>query len=258
MSEEFENLVKIVRTLRSENGCPWDKEQNLFSIKNLFIEEAFELLDALDRQDIANIREELGDVLFHTVFHSVMAEDEGRFNIDEVLAEVSSKLVRRHPHVFGTTSVSDSEEVIANWDEIKKEEKKAKRAESILGDIPAAYPSVMRALKIQEKVRKVGFDWEKPEDCMAKMDEEVDEFKEAFAEGDMGKMEHELGDVLFSVINMARFCKVNPDEALRKANDRFIKRFAHIEKQLKEQGSSCEEATLEEMENLWIQAKGLE
>lgn len=258
MSEEFENLVKIVKTLRGENGCPWDREQNLFSIKNLFIEEAFELLDALDRQDIANIREELGDVLFHTVFHSVMAEDEGRFNIDEVLAEVSSKLVRRHPHVFGTASVSDSEEVLANWDEIKKEEKKAKRAESILCDIPAAYPSVMRALKIQEKVRKVGFDWEKPEDCMAKMDEEVAEFKEAFAEGGREKMEHELGDVLFSVINMARFCKVNPDEALRKANDRFVKRFTHIEKQLKKQGSSCEEATLEEMENLWIQAKGLE
>ncbi len=258
MSEEFENLVKIVRTLRSENGCPWDREQNLFSIKNLFIEEAFELLDALDRQDIENIREELGDVLFHTVFHSVMAEDEGRFNIDEVLAEVSSKLVRRHPHVFGTTSVSDSEEVLTNWDAIKKEEKKAKRAESILSDIPAAYPSVMRALKIQEKVRKVGFDWEKPEDCMAKMDEEVVEFKEAFAEGNREKIEHELGDVLFSVINMARFCKLNPDEALRKANDRFVKRFTHIEKKLKEQGSSCEEASLEEMENLWIQAKGLE
>jgi len=258
MSEEFENLVKIVRTLRGENGCPWDREQNLFSIKNLFIEEAFELLDALDRQDIANIREELGDVLFHTVFHSVMAEDEGHFNIDEVLSEVSAKLVRRHPHVFGTTSVSDSDEVLANWDEIKKEEKKARKAESILNDIPAAYPSVMRALKIQEKVRKVGFDWEKPEDCMAKMDEEVDEFKEAFAEGDRDMMEHEIGDVLFSVINMARFCKVNPDEALRKANDRFVKRFQHIEKQLKAQGSSCEEASLDEMENLWIQAKGLE
>ncbi|WP_303851011.1 nucleoside triphosphate pyrophosphohydrolase [Seleniivibrio woodruffii] len=258
MSEEFENLVKIVKTLRSENGCPWDREQNLFSTKNLFIEEAFELLDALDRQDIANIREELGDVLFHTVFHSVMAEDEGRFNIDEVLAEVSAKLVRRHPHVFGTKSVSDSQEVLANWDEIKKEEKKAKKAESILSDIPAAYPSVMRALKIQEKVRKVGFDWEKPEDCMAKMDEEISEFKEAFAENDREKMEHEIGDVLFSVINMARFCRVNPDEALRKANDRFIKRFSHIEKQLKSRGSSCEEATLEEMENLWIQAKGLE
>ncbi|MCD8552744.1 nucleoside triphosphate pyrophosphohydrolase [Seleniivibrio sp.] len=258
MSEEFEKLVNIVKTLRSENGCPWDREQNLFSIKNLFIEEAFELLDALDRKDIPNIREELGDVLFHTVFHSVMAEDEKRFNIDEVLSEVSAKLVRRHPHVFGTLSVSDSDEVIANWDEIKKEEKKAKQAESILSDIPAAYPSVMRALKIQEKVRKVGFDWEKPEDCMAKLDEEIDEFKEAFDEGDREKMEHEIGDVLFSIINMSRFCKVNPDEALRKANDRFIKRFKHIEKELKKNGRSCEEAALDEMENLWIQAKGLE
>jgi tetrapyrrole methylase family protein/MazG family protein len=258
MSEEFEKLVKIVKQLRSENGCPWDREQNLFSIKNLFIEEAFELLDALDRQDIPNIREELGDVLFHTVFHSVMAEDEGRFNIDEVLSEVSSKLVRRHPHVFGTTSVSDSDEVLANWDEIKKEEKKAKKAESILADIPAAYPSVMRALKIQEKVRKVGFDWEKPEDCLEKVDEEFAEFKEAFQSGDKEKMEHEIGDVLFAMINMSRFCKVNPDEALRKANDRFSSRFRHIEKELKAKGSSCEEATLEEMENLWIQAKGLE
>lgn len=258
MSTEFEKLVNTVRKLRSEEGCPWDREQHLFSVKNQFIEEAFELLDALDKEDIANIREELGDVLFHTVFHSVMAEDERRFSLDEVISEVNAKLIRRHPHVFGTENLTSSDEVLANWDEIKKQEKKAKLAESILNDIPAAYPSVMRALKIQEKVRKVGFDWEKPEDCFAKLTEEVQEFHEAFESGDKDAMEHELGDVLFAVINMSRFCKVNPDEALRKANDRFVKRFKHIERELKAKGRSCEEATLEEMENLWIEAKNLE
>lgn len=258
MSTEFEKLVNTVRKLRSEEGCPWDREQHLFSVKNQFIEEAFELLDALDKEDIANIREELGDVLFHTVFHSVMAEDESRFSLDEVISEVNAKLIRRHPHVFGTENLTSSDEVLANWDEIKKQEKKAKLAESILNDIPAAYPSVMRALKIQEKVRKVGFDWEKPEDCFAKLTEEVQEFHEAFESGDKDAMEHELGDVLFAVINMSRFCKLNPDEALRKANDRFVKRFKHIERELKAKGRSCEEATLEEMENLWIEAKNLE
>jgi len=258
MSTEFEKLVNTVRKLRSEEGCPWDREQNLFSVKNQFIEEAFELLDALDKEDIPNIREELGDVLFHTVFHSIMAEDENRFRLDEVISEVNAKLIRRHPHVFGTENLTSSDEVLANWDEIKKQEKRAKLAESILNDIPAAYPSVMRALKIQEKVRKVGFDWEKAEDCFDKLTEEVQEFHEAFESGDKDAMEHELGDVLFAVINMSRFCKVNPDEALRKANDRFVKRFKHIERELKAKGRSCEEATLDEMENLWIEAKNLE
>lgn len=256
--ENFRTLVKIVEQLRSPDGCPWDKEQTLYSVKNQFIEEAFELLDALDRQDIENIKEELGDVLFHTVFHSVVAESEGLFNLDDVLENVSEKLVRRHPHVFGDKEVADSAEVLVNWDKIKQQEKGKKDKESVLDDVPAAYPSIMRALKMQQKARKSGFDWEKPEDCMDKVREEFNEFEEAVRDGSHDEIEHELGDMFFALINMSRFLKVNPDEALRKANNRFESRFRYVEKSLKDKGSSCEQSTLEEMDKYWDEAKKIE
>ncbi len=255
MMSEFEKLVNIVKTLRSEHGCPWDREQNLYSIKNLFIEEAFELVDALDNKDIPNIREEIGDVLFHMVFHAAMAEDEGYFTVEDVLHEISEKLIRRHPHVFGTINVENSDEVSVNWDKIKQEEKKHKNKEFILDDIPNAYPSMLRAFKIQEKVRKVGFDWNNADDCMMKVNEEFNEFSDAVSSGSKDDMEHELGDVLFALINISRFLKINPDEALRKANSRFTNRFNFIEKSLKSQGRQCTEASLEEMEKLWQEAK---
>lgn len=251
----FNTLVNIVYKLRSPEGCPWDKEQTLYSVKNQFIEEAFELLDALDRHDVDNIKEELGDVLFHTVFHSVVAESEGLFNLDDVLAEVSEKLVRRHPHVFGDAEAATSAEVLVNWDRIKQQEKGKKNKESVLDDVPAAYPSIMRALKMQDKARKSGFDWDKPEDCMDKVREEFAEFEEAVAGGTKDQIEHELGDMFFSLINMSRFLKVNPDEALRKANNRFDNRFRYVEKKLKEKGSSCKESDLAEMDKYWDEAK---
>jgi len=255
MITEFEKLIKIVKTLRSENGCPWDREQNLYSIKNLFMEEAFELIDALDKKDIPNVREELGDVLFHMVFHAEMAESEGYFTLDDAIREVSEKLVRRHPHVFGTENVENSAEVIVNWDKIKLEEKQHKQKDSILDDIPNAYPSVLKAFKIQEKARKSGFDWKNADDCMEKVREEYMEFQDAVDEGSQKEIEHELGDMFFALINISRFLKVNPDEALRKANDRFSSRFRYIEKTLKEQGKTCKESTLEEMDALWDEAK---
>jgi len=257
MDKKFLRLIEIVKTLRSPEGCPWDREQNLYSIKNDFLEEAFELVDALDKKDEANVREELGDVIFHVVFHSVMAEEEGRFDINSVLDEINEKLVRRHPHVFGDMKVNGSDEVSAQWDKIKAEEKSDKR-KSILDDIPAKFPSMQRCLKIQQRVKKVGFDWDDVKDCMLKVDEEFSEFKEASAGGDKKEMEHEMGDLLFSIVNAARFMKIDPDEALRKANNRFIRRFNHIERRLEEMNSSCEEASLKEMEELWQEAKSNE
>lgn len=258
MTDKFLRLIEIVRKLRSPEGCPWDREQNLYSIKNDFLEEAYELVDALDNKDIPNIREELGDVIFHVVFHSVMAEEEGKFNISEVLDEVSEKLVRRHPHVFGELTLNNSGEVVEKWEEIKAEEKKDKPQKSILDSVPASLPALQKCLKMQKKVKKVGFDWNNLSDCMDKVDEEYGEFKEAIESGDKKEIEHELGDVFFTLVNLSRFLKIDPDEALRKANNRFTYRFGYIEERLNESGSSLEEATLDEMEELWQEAKKFE
>lgn len=254
MSKNFDKLVEIVRKLRSEEGCPWDREQNLFSIKEDFIEEAHELFDALNNKDIENIREELGDVAFHVVFHAVMAEDEGQFNLEEVINEINEKLIRRHPHVFGNETVNTSADVMVNWDKIKAEEKKNSRR-NIFDGIPLSFSSMRKAEKIQKKARKLGFDWENPSDCMEKVREEFKEFEEAVASMEQEQIEHELGDMFFALINMARFLDINPEEALRKCNERFISRFEYVEKKLKEQGSSFEESTLEEMDKFWVEAK---
>lgn len=254
MNDKFKELVDIVKKLRSPEGCPWDREQDLYSIKNHFLEEAFELVDALDNEDIPNIREELGDIFFHVIFHSVMAEEEGKFTLKDVISEVNEKLVRRHPHVFGDMGEIDTEEVVVNWDKIKAEEKKNKR-KSVLDDIPGSYPSIQKSLKMQERVRKVGFDWADMGDCMDKVNEEIGEFKEAVDIGNTKEIEHELGDVFFALINLSRFLKVDPDEALRKANKRFHKRFTYIEQSLQDRGISSDEASLEQMEELWQEAK---
>lgn len=254
MSRNFDRLVEIVRILRSPEGCPWDREQNLYSIKEHFIEEAYELLDALDNKDIPNIREEVGDVLFHMVFHSVMADDEGKFTLDEAIQEVSDKLVRRHPHVFGTESVSGSADVIVNWDKIKAEEKKNENR-SFFGGVPVSFPPVRRAKKMQEKARKTGFDWANTDDCMDKVREEFAEFEEAVKSGRTEDIEHELGDMFFALINVSRFLKVDPDEALRKCNKRFETRFLYIMDKLAEQGLTHENVSLDDMEKLWLEAK---
>jgi tetrapyrrole methylase family protein/MazG family protein len=183
-----------------------------------------------------------------------MAEEEKKFTLDEVISEVSEKLVRRHPHVFGDMGSIDTEQVIVNWEKIKEEEKKDKR-KSVLDDIPSSYPAIQRSLKIQERVRKVGFDWPNMQECMDKVNEEIDEFKESIDTGNAKDIEHELGDVFFALINLSRFLKVNPDEALRKANKRFHSRFSHIEQTLASRGLTPDDATLEQMEELWQEAK---
>lgn len=254
MEKNFRNLVNIVKKLRSPDGCPWDREQNLYSLKDYVIEETFELIDALDRQDIENIKEELGDLLLHVLFHSLIAEEENLFTLNDVIKTISDKLIRRHPHVFGDIKVNNSEEVMINWEKIKKEEKNTK-SKSILDDIPSKLPSILRSYKLQEKARKVGFDWQNSDECMQKVDEEYNELKEAIKTGDLQEIEHEIGDLIFALINLSRFLNINADEALRKANNRFIERFKFIEKKLAERGLKPEDVSLKELDELWDIAK---
>ena len=254
MNRNFEDLVQVVKKLRSPEGCPWDRKQNLFSIKNDFIEEAFELLDALDNEDLDNIREELGDVLFHVVFHAEMAESEGHFTLSEIISEICEKLIRRHPHVFAGESVSSTDEVMTNWDRIKQQEKGSSQP-SALDGVPAKFPPVLEAIKLQQKARKTGFDWDSTEDCLSKVQEEYEEFLDAVASGDTEKIEHELGDIMFALINSSRFLGVNADEALRKCNKRFTERFRYIERSLADAGADIGKTSLKEMEALWQEAK---
>lgn len=257
MTESFLKLVKIVKKLRSPDGCPWDKEQNLYSIKDHFLEEAYELIEALDRKDVPNIREELGDVFFHVIFHAEMAESENLFNLKDVIEEISEKLIRRHPHVFANDKITESEDVITRWEEIKKEEKKDKNIDekSILDGVPTGLTPLLKSEKIQKKAAKTGFDWEKQEDCMVKVEEEFSELKEAITSGDREEMLHEMGDMFFSLVNLSRFLGVSADEAMRLANERFTNRFKYIEHKLNERGEDIYKTPLEEMEKLWQESK---
>lgn len=253
MESKFIELINIIKKLRSPEGCPWDKEQNLYSMKEHLIEETYELVDALDNKDIENIKEELGDILLHVIFHSNIAEEEQLFTLTDVIQTISDKMVRRHPHVFGNLNVESTDEVLQNWDEIKQMEKQERS--SILDSIPKGLPSIHKSIELQKKARKVGFDWEKPEDCMDKVVEEFQEFQDAIASGNPAEIDHEMGDLFFAIINMSRFLKTDPDEALRKANLRFFNRFKFIEQQLKEIGRAPESASLKEMESFWNKAK---
>lgn len=253
METKFIKLVNILKTLRAPNGCPWDKEQTLFSLKEHLIEETYELVDALDNKDIENIKEELGDLLLHVIFHANIAEEDKLFTLEDVIETISEKMIRRHPHVFGNTNVNNSDDVILKWDEIKKQEKQERV--SIFDSVSKGLPSMQKSHEYQEKARKVGFDWKKSEDCMEKIFEEFDEFQNAIKSGNLQEIEHEMGDLFFSIINMSRFLKVNPDNSLRNANNRFYNRFQYIEKKLLENGKKPEESTLEEMDQLWNDAK---
>lgn len=253
MEKKFRELVNIVKKLRAPDGCPWDREQTLFSLKDQLIEETFEMVDAVENKDIENIKEELGDILLHVVMHSAIAEEENFFTLSDVMKTISEKLVRRHPHVFGDIGKISVNEVLLNWEEIKKKEKTNRQ--NHLDGIPKSLPAIQKAYKLQERAKKVGFDWENAEACMKKFDEEVREFKNAVANGSYKDIEEELGDVMFSVINLSRFLNVNTETALRKANEKFINRFSFIEKKLKEKNTALKDATLEEMEALWNNSK---
>ncbi len=243
----FQELVDIVARLRKE--CPWDREQTNQSIKNNLIEEAYELLEAIEENDDEAMVEELGDVLLQVVFHSQIKKDEGKFDINDVLEHLINKLIRRHPHVFGESAAKTSEEVLKQWHKIKQEEKGRK---SILEGIPKRMPALLRAVKVQDRAKKVGFDWENIEQVMEKLEEEIQEFKEAKT---LEEKKHELGDILIAATNLGRFTGIDPEEALHEAVDRMIRRFNYIEKKAKETNQNLEEMSLESMDRYWEEAK---
>jgi tetrapyrrole methylase family protein/MazG family protein len=254
IEEKFRELVDIVKTLRGPFGCPWDKEQNLYSLKANIIEEVYELIDALDAKDIENIKEELGDLLLHVVFHSILAEEEGLFKLDEVIDNIKEKLINRHPHVFGDLKVKDSAEVLKNWEKLKKIEKNNRK--SILDTIPRSLPSIEKALKLQNKAKSVGFDFAKLNDALDKVEEELKELKCSINAKEMELICEELGDLLFSIINVSRLLNINPDESLREANQKFIKRIKFIEKNLTLSNKLIEHCSLDELNELWEESKG--
>ena len=253
----FNNLVSIMRRLRGLGGCPWDAEQTHESLKRYLVEECYEVIEAIDSKNPENLKEELGDLLLQPVFHAVIAEEYGAFTLDEVIETICDKLVLRHPHVFGDKVIRTADEQLENWERIKKEEKKEERKSALAG-VPPHLPALMKAQKITEKASRVGFDWEHVDQVFAKVLEELHEFEETMGTGDCGRMEEELGDLLFAIVNLGRFLSLNPEDALRKTIDRFSRRFAHIEETMHTRGVNIREASLEEMERLWEEAKTTE
>ncbi|VAX34233.1 Nucleoside triphosphate pyrophosphohydrolase MazG [hydrothermal vent metagenome] len=253
---DFDKLVKIMEALRAEDGCPWDREQTRQSLKPFLIEEAYELLEAIEEDDPVKIKEELGDLLFQIVFHARIAGEKGEFDIRDVIEAISGKMVSRHPHVFGGKRLRTADEVLDRWEEHKRQEGKLK--ESIFEGIPGNLPSLLKAHMVQERVSRVGFDWEKAEDVVEKVESEFDEFKSALKGGDKGEIEEEFGDILFTLVNLSRFVDIDPEEALRKTISRFIRRFSYIETSAKQEGRALADYTLEEMDHLWEEAKRAE
>ena len=246
---KFNELVEIVKRLRKE--CPWDREQTNDSIKAATIEEAYEVVESIDKKDFNELKNELGDLLLHVVFHTIIAEESDHFEINDVIDAIREKLIRRHPHVFGDVQVSNSDEVKKNWEEIKMSEGR----ESVLEGVPALLPALQRAHRLQEKASKVGFDWERKEDVWKKVIEEIEEMHDSEKEGNHDKLESEIGDVLFAMVNYARFLGVNPENALRRTNTKFIKRFGYVEDKVTATGKKLSESNLEEMDKYWEESK---
>jgi MazG family protein len=250
--ERFERLVGILARLRAPGGCPWDREQNFDTIKPYLLEETYEVLDAIDQRDWPGLAEELGDLMLQAVFFAQMATEEGKFGIDDSLDAISEKLIRRHPHVFGDGTAKTSDDVKRRWDEIKADEKKEKGQPQLgrLDSVPRKLPALVEAQQISSKAASVGFDWENPGQVLEKLDEELRELEQARENGTPAELEGEIGDLLFVLVNLARFFKVDPEQALRRTNAKFRKRFAFIESRAKLPG-----ATVGEMEALWQEAK---
>lgn len=245
----FNDFVDIVRKLRVE--CPWDKEQTHDSIKANTIEEAYEVVDAIDNKNYDELKKELGDLLLHVVFHTVIAEQDKRFDINEVIKTISEKLIRRHPHVFGEREVSGADEVTRNWEHIKLSEGR----KSLLEGIPKHLPALIRAYRLQEKASKVGFDWDNKHDVLKKVREELHELEVAKDKSNFDEIENEFGDLLFAMVNYSRFIGINAENALRKTNDKFKRRFNYIEQKLEENGKNITQSNLQEMDKYWEESK---
>jgi tetrapyrrole methylase family protein / MazG family protein len=251
----FERLVEIMARLRAPGGCPWDREQDFDSIKRYLLEETYEVMDAIDARDFEGLAEELGDLLLQPVFFAQMASEEGRFDIADSLTAINEKLVRRHPHVFGDGDAKTSDEVLQRWDEIKAEEKP--RPKGLLAGVPRSVPALVEAQQIARKAAGAGFDWPSIDQVFDQLREELDELHEAREESRPERLRDEIGDLLFVIVNLARFLKVDPEQALRGTNAKFRRRFAHVEEGIEASGKTLREATMEEMESLWQDAKRL-
>jgi tetrapyrrole methylase family protein/MazG family protein len=252
---QFDELVEIMRALRGPGGCPWDREQTHESLKPYLLEETYEALEAVDSGDPQKVCAELGDVLLQVVFHAQLGAEAGRFDIRDVCERINRKLRYRHPHVFGNVTVADSEEVISNWEQLKRQEAETGKRESALDGVPHALPALMRAQELQKKAARVGFDWEDVEGPMAKVEEELGELKAARESGQSDAVGRELGDLLFAVVNVARFVGVDAEDALRQACDRFSARFRQVEAAAKGAGRDLHGMDLAEMDALWEAAK---
>jgi tetrapyrrole methylase family protein/MazG family protein len=260
MSDElkgFERLVSIMRRLRGPGGCPWDAEQSHDSLKRYLLEECYEVIEAIDKKDPVHLKEELGDLMLQPVFHAAIAEENGEFTMDDVIEAICDKLVLRHPHVFGSQVVRTADEQVENWERIKKQEKGEERSSALAG-VPPHLPALLKAQKITEKAARVGFDWDHVDQVFAKVMEELHEFEETMIEGNGRRMEEELGDLLFAIVNLGRFLSLNPEEALRKTIERFTRRFSHIEETMLKRGVRHKDASLEDMESLLQEAKAAE
>ena len=254
---DFDDLKKIIAVLRAPNGCPWDREQTHESIKKNFIEETYEVVEAINKDNADMLREELGDVLLQIALHCEMESEKNCFDMDDIVNDLVKKLVIRHPHVFGEVKADNEEEALASWDKAKAESKKQKTQSESMLSVPRELPALMRAQKIQHKASKVGFDWDSADGAVDKLYEEINELKMAMSHGVGVEIEEEFGDILFSCVNLSRFLKLDAEEALTSATDKFLKRFQIVEKLANEKGIDMKEASLEVLDSLWDSAKDI-
>lgn len=256
--EEISKQIQIMASLRNpETGCPWDIVQDFKTIAPYTIEEAYEVADAIEKNDMQSLKEELGDLIFQVAFHSRMAEEANLFNFADVVQTLNEKMIARHPHVFGENEFATPNQVAENWEKLKAKEReiKIKNDNSILADIALPLPALLRALKLSKRAARIGFDWENLEQIFDKLNEEIEETKEAIIEKDINHIEEEIGDILFVLANLARKCEIDPETALKKANQKFERRFRDIENSLAKIGKTPQSSNIEEMEKLWLEAK---
>lgn len=251
----FESLVEVIATLRSENGCPWDREQTHASLKPTLIEETYETVEAIDSGKPEKLKEELGDLLLNIMLQAQIAAESKDFNIYDVIDSLTEKLIRRHPHVFGDVNVENAEDVVKNWEAIKSQEAGYEDRESVLDGIPIDLPTLLRAQKIQKRASRVGFDWKEIKDVIDKVDEELVEVKESLNRNASDEIEMEIGDLLFAVVNLCRFMDLQAEETLRKSNRKFIKRFKQMEIELQKQGKNIKEQSLATLDKIWEDVK---
>ncbi len=254
----IQDLLDIMTKLRAPDGCPWDREQDHKSLKRYLIEEAYEVLEAIDEESPKKLCDELGDLLLQVVFHAQIAKENGQFNFDDVANGVSSKMINRHRHVFGEEEAETADDVMSIWEKVKKEEKGLKTQTQVLKEVPGNLPALMRSFKVQQKAAQVGFDWDDVRDAIVKVKEEIEELEQAYNDGETVHIEEELGDLLFAVVNVSRFLKVQPELALTATVNKFIRRFEYVESTASKQGKQLNDMSLKDMDALWDEAKKIE